>query len=1773
MPKKKKNLGVSPTKKIKNTETIPADLMSSAVDRAMVQTPHGTKKEELISNLSEMFSDLDPTVIYMVLSECDFQVEETMDYLLELSTAAKDITSEVSGFDSISASLVGENQPCSETDGQNSASMKTVNSSKETETSLSSEELFSLLHNSLGEHNVDSEMKDSENDQILGNLSLALYYSSPDYVKESSQHVKSSLGYNTMLSSKQMETDSEKLESAFTPLNTDYYKASDLICRKSNIQTKSSPLDEVDIFAAVPESCSLPAVVLDSGVVLEGIPLANMEASGTDPSQTHNVGLDFTTVNGIPTQLHQEFAESETGAFDSFSSQGAENQAHVIDVHQSPKNAAVPDLCAGSGLTFTSFMSVDPTQQMWNSEFSMLQKHAQQPIFYPSFYPQTTSHSFVTPVAISPGKWRPASDFRSRRKMCSPQAFSQSWDNNSSVPKVLGNKDGSQKMNFSQLHPLAGYHAVRRKTSFAGHVLVLLRGVPGSGKSYLARALLEDNPGGIILSTDDYFYQKNGEYQFDANCLAEAHEWNRKRAKEAFEKRITPIIIDNTNTQAWEMKPYVVLSQQHNYKVIFREPDTWWKFKPKELERRNIHGVSKEKIKKMLERYERCLTVNSILNSSIPDELKSGTCDEILHQKKDLGKEIIHSYGDNEELFISPIKCLDDRHFLEKAAVENQKLKKEKHDTTYNLQECSSEFGVHQDDVDIYISSRKDKIDSSSETEIIKTDITVLRGKALSDSCVNENIQECSNSDFKVQVEASQSTGVVIETKSTEEQFTDLRDSTLDKPIRPEVFNFVGDWPIEQTMGQRVKKAKKFTKDHKEDKDASMTTLDSLKIQKGEQMGLIDILKEMGLSENKEDDNHQASASLSRTDTEKGTTGWQVAGDWPVQNSLGQRQNRQKRISQKILSESEGIASSQCDTNINIPNTVVGLSGTCANIGEKKEGFQTSDNSVPDTVYEKKPVQNKRIRKHHKLALTFTNNLTLSKPEEQLALFNELEQKPDQCIMIETSKHSQTEPHDFALLWRLERKIVVSQDTKVLHGRLDGFIPKGIDATSDCPEKIPYKVTYEKSTYVEESEFVSVDESENLNILCKLFGSLSFDALKDLYERCNRDIDWTTGILLDSDEKLGKDDEIECLQKGGTPSLKSEENVNCEGAVANSEENKQETVDVISRFTSDSEITGNLVDNGQHIMKESLKENAEIPNLLANVLIAPSERNKNSNQTLPEALAEEAEKEEAPFLDHMKTHTKEMYSASVSVKEQQNITLHNENNVCVSAMLSDNLNGGFITLKPTFDTVTDNTSSDHRECSAVKDTCIQEALSDVKQTEKMGNNGGRFEQHKEMKSKPLFSEEAGKKQNNMPSQYDDITKIQNPTPTSNPVNIDCLELTLPPELAIQLSEIFGPVGVDIGSLTSDDYVVHIDLNLAREIHEKWKASIMKRQKREEDLNKLLEENPMLLEQLHLDELNSALCQYENSQAQKTGKLPPDEMAGKTVASDIFPFMDHWNVQTQKVSLREIMSEEIALQEKQDLKGFLFMARKDYAARLKEKQLLELFPTINPNFLMDMFKDNNYSLKQTVQFLNTVLEADPVKTVIAKETAQSAILPTALKKKVKKTKEPEDILSENAFQDFDYPGYDDFRAEAFLHQQRRQESLTKAGEAYRMGMKPVAAFYVQQGRLHEQKMKEANHAAALQIFEKVNASKLPENLLDLHGLHVDEALDHLSRVLQEKEEECSLAGGKPYLYVITGRGNHSQGGVARIKPAVMKYLTSHKFRFTEIKPGCLKVMLK
>ncbi|CAJ0599647.1 unnamed protein product [Cylicocyclus nassatus] len=134
------------------------------------------------------------------------------------------------------------------------------------------------------------------------------------------------------------------------------------------------------------------------------------------------------------------------------------------------------------------------------------------------------------------------------------------------------------------------------------HVMVLMRGIPGSGKTYLAK-FLASNYGGIICSTDDFFME-NGEYRFKGEKLEEYHRSNILRVREAMKDGIKPIIVDNTNIHANHMEQYAFHAVTNCYEIFVLEPETSWKYVARECFRRNVHGVDKSKIQAMLDSLE-----------------------------------------------------------------------------------------------------------------------------------------------------------------------------------------------------------------------------------------------------------------------------------------------------------------------------------------------------------------------------------------------------------------------------------------------------------------------------------------------------------------------------------------------------------------------------------------------------------------------------------------------------------------------------------------------------------------------------------------------------------------------------------------------------------------------------------------------------------------------------------------------------------------------------------------------------------------------------------------------------------------------------------------------------------------------------------------------------------------------------------------------------------------------------------------------------------------
>ena len=107
--------------------------------------------------------------------------------------------------------------------------------------------------------------------------------------------------------------------------------------------------------------------------------------------------------------------------------------------------------------------------------------------------------------------------------------------------------------------------------------LFLLRGLPGSGKTTIARSLTTGGYPDGYYEADHFFIDiETGKYQFDPLKLPLAHDTCVHRVKEHMysltEDRPDPvqdayIVVSNTFTQEWEMKPYLELAERYGFIV------------------------------------------------------------------------------------------------------------------------------------------------------------------------------------------------------------------------------------------------------------------------------------------------------------------------------------------------------------------------------------------------------------------------------------------------------------------------------------------------------------------------------------------------------------------------------------------------------------------------------------------------------------------------------------------------------------------------------------------------------------------------------------------------------------------------------------------------------------------------------------------------------------------------------------------------------------------------------------------------------------------------------------------------------------------------------------------------------------------------------------------------------------------------------------------------------------------------------------------------------
>lgn len=105
---------------------------------------------------------------------------------------------------------------------------------------------------------------------------------------------------------------------------------------------------------------------------------------------------------------------------------------------------------------------------------------------------------------------------------------------------------------------------------YMNKVLIILRGLPGAGKSTFANYIFSDN----IFEADQYFYDEDGRYHFDATQLHNAHKWCQLRVEHAMEDNeddntvFSEIVVSNTSTTEKELQPYLDLATKYGYHVI-----------------------------------------------------------------------------------------------------------------------------------------------------------------------------------------------------------------------------------------------------------------------------------------------------------------------------------------------------------------------------------------------------------------------------------------------------------------------------------------------------------------------------------------------------------------------------------------------------------------------------------------------------------------------------------------------------------------------------------------------------------------------------------------------------------------------------------------------------------------------------------------------------------------------------------------------------------------------------------------------------------------------------------------------------------------------------------------------------------------------------------------------------------------------------------------------------------------------------------------------------
>ena len=146
-------------------------------------------------------------------------------------------------------------------------------------------------------------------------------------------------------------------------------------------------------------------------------------------------------------------------------------------------------------------------------------------------------------------------------------------------------------MRGSQVQILSGPQIINHMKT-----LILLRGLPGAGKSTLAKMFVGEKEY-CHKEADMFFVDRDGKYKFEPSKIKDAHAWCQEEIEFVMKHEHSPVVVSNTFTQEWEMEAYYKLAEKYGYRVTSIV-----------VENRhggeNVHGVPADKLEQMKNRFE-----------------------------------------------------------------------------------------------------------------------------------------------------------------------------------------------------------------------------------------------------------------------------------------------------------------------------------------------------------------------------------------------------------------------------------------------------------------------------------------------------------------------------------------------------------------------------------------------------------------------------------------------------------------------------------------------------------------------------------------------------------------------------------------------------------------------------------------------------------------------------------------------------------------------------------------------------------------------------------------------------------------------------------------------------------------------------------------------------------------------------------------------------------------------------------------------------------------